>query len=78
MKFLSKNRKKKDHVRQAELAAFLIDFVAYFPDAAIGLPSLRNLIYIWGKILFSEVEVSLWSTALVVCRTGTRRGSSDI
>jgi len=48
------------------------------PDAAIGLPSLRNIIYIWGKILFSEVEVSLWSTALVVCRTGTRTGSSDI
>ena len=31
-----------------------------------------------GKILFSEVEVSLWSTALVVCRTGTRKGSDDI
>lgn len=30
MKFLSKNRKKKDHVRLAELAAFLIDFAAYF------------------------------------------------
>ena len=39
--------------------------------------SQRYYLYL-GKILFSEVEVSLWSIALIVCKTGTRKGSGDI